>query len=56
MNKRITLSAMLKNWLAVYLGNFIGSILFAWLMYVSQLWGQGGELTAIGEKQWLQTP
>jgi len=50
MNKRITLGAMFKNWSAVYLGNLIGSIFFAWLMYVSELWGHAGELTVIGQK------
>ncbi len=31
-------SKMLKNWVLVYIGNFIGSILVAWLMYNTGLW------------------
>lgn len=41
-------SGLLKNWVLVYIGNFIGSILVAWLMYKTELW-KGGNL-AIGAK------
>jgi len=50
MKGRITWSGLLKNWSAVYLGNFIGSIVIAWLVYKGQLWGSAESLSAIGEK------
>ncbi len=33
--KRITVGAMLKNWITVYAGNFAGAILIAWLIFMS---------------------
>jgi formate/nitrite transporter FocA (FNT family) len=33
---------MLKNWMVVYIGNFIGSIVFAWLVYKTGLLGKAG--------------
>ncbi len=39
MNNKITLNKMLKNWGFVYLGNFIGSILLAWVLSKSGLYG-----------------
>jgi formate transporter len=35
-NRRISLGALLRNWAVVYLGNFVGSILTAYLMFVSR--------------------
>ncbi len=32
MDKKITLGAMLKNWVFVYIGNLIGSIFLAWIV------------------------
>ncbi|MCK5581403.1 MAG: formate/nitrite transporter family protein [Candidatus Omnitrophica bacterium] len=32
MNKDITLKALLRNWGIVYLGNFVGSIMLAWMI------------------------
>lgn len=37
MQKEVTIRKMLKNWLLVYLGNFIGSIFIAWMMNNSSL-------------------
>lgn len=37
MSKRITFSKILKNWVFVYLGNFIGSVLLVFLIYKSGL-------------------
>ncbi|WP_352418635.1 formate/nitrite transporter family protein [Proteiniborus sp.] len=37
MDKKITLAGMLRNWIFVYLGNFIGSIALAYIIYNSQL-------------------
>jgi formate/nitrite transporter len=36
-------SKLLENWSLVILGNLIGSLFFAWLMFETRLW-QGGEL------------
>jgi formate/nitrite transporter len=45
----IKLTDMVKNWIAVYIGNFIGAVLFAILMYYSGLFGNTGALNAVGE-------
>lgn len=37
MDKKISLKGLVKNWSLVYLGNFIGSIALAYLIYKSQL-------------------
>ena len=34
----ITWGKLLENWVVVLLGNFVGSLFFAWLMYRSNLW------------------
>ncbi len=49
LNKKIKLSGLLKNWTAVYLGNFIGSLFMAYLIYKSQLWMSGDGLSSVGE-------
>lgn len=36
LNKQITVSSMLRNWVFVYAGNFIGSIFIAYLMCLGQ--------------------
>jgi formate/nitrite transporter len=43
-----TLKKILKNWLSVYIGNFIGSLLFAILIWKSGLLGSPDELTGLG--------
>ncbi len=35
LDRRITLAAMLRNWTWVYIGNLIGSLLYAWLLYAA---------------------
>ena len=35
MDRRITVAAMLKNWIIVYICNFIGSVLIAFMVYYS---------------------
>ncbi len=35
LDKRITLSAMLRNWAWVYVGNLLGSVLYAYLLYAA---------------------
>ncbi|MDR1070804.1 MAG: formate/nitrite transporter family protein, partial [Gracilibacteraceae bacterium] len=44
MSKEISWSAMLRNWLLVYAGNFAGSAALAWAMNYSGLLGSGGGL------------
>ena len=39
---------MLQNWIVVYIGNFAGSIVFAWLMYKTGLFGEAGSLNDLG--------
>lgn len=43
-DKKVTLARMLRNWLVVYAGNFIGSILIAWMMAESGLFTSGGSM------------
>lgn len=38
LERKITAASMLRNWFWVYLGNFIGSVLLAYLMDFSGLW------------------
>ncbi len=49
LSTTISKRRMFKNWTCVFIGNFIGSILLAWLVYESGLLGKGEELTATGE-------
>lgn len=37
LSKKVTLKQMFRNWTLVYIGNFIGSVLFALLIYYSGL-------------------
>ena len=43
-----TVKKILKNWLSVYIGNFIGSLLFAVLIWESGLLGNLDKLTGVG--------
>jgi formate transporter len=43
-----TVKKILKNWLSVYIGNFIGSLLFAILIWESGLMGNPDKLTGVG--------
>lgn len=46
-NGRVPLSGLLRNWVIVYIGNFVGSILTALVMYLSkQYMSSGGALGA----------
>lgn len=40
---------VLKNWLVVYIGNLIGAVVIAYLVFKSGLLGRIGDLTAMGE-------
>lgn len=50
INRKITPGELMKNWCAVYSGNFVGSILIAVLVYKGQLWGSAEGLNLIGQK------
>jgi len=39
---------VLRNWCIVYLGNFLGGILIAWLVFNSGLLGNAGNLSSMG--------
>lgn len=40
MDRKISLQGMLRNWIFIYLGNFVGSIILAYTVYKSQLVGK----------------
>lgn len=46
LSKKVKVSGMLKNWLFVYIGNFIGSILIAYLIVKSGQLNASGNLLA----------
>lgn len=49
-NKKISFGGLMKNWAAVFIGNFIGSVLFAFLIWKGQLWGTEALVSDIGAK------
>ena len=42
LHGEISWKKLLENWALVLLGNFIGSLFFAWLMFETRLWESGG--------------
>ncbi|MCE1229521.1 MAG: formate/nitrite transporter family protein [Firmicutes bacterium] len=42
--RRISLRSLLRNWLLVYAGNFVGSVFIAWLMATSGLFASGDQM------------
>lgn len=44
LDRKVTVSAMLRNWLFVYAGNFAGSVLIAYMMTESGLFHSGADL------------
>jgi formate transporter len=40
---------LLKSWIAVYIGNLIGAVLTAYLVYKSDVFGHGEALTSLGQ-------
>lgn len=44
MDGKITVSRMMRNWMIVYIGNFLGSLLIAYMMAKSGLLSSGGEM------------
>ncbi|MBU1122859.1 MAG: formate/nitrite transporter family protein [Candidatus Omnitrophica bacterium] len=47
LDKQVPFSKMLGKWTIVYIANFIGSVLLAWIMYKTELWKGGDFLTGI---------
>lgn len=41
LHGEISWGKLLENWLVVLIGNFIGALLMAWLLYESRLWESG---------------
>jgi formate/nitrite transporter len=46
--RKYSFTKVLRNWLVVYFGNLLGSILIAWIVYKSGLLGSLGHLNPIG--------
>jgi formate/nitrite transporter len=44
LDRKVKVSQMLKNWLVVYIGNFIGSVFIAYMMNKSMLFNSGGNM------------
>jgi formate/nitrite transporter len=44
LDRRVAVRKMLLNWLLVYAGNFLGSVLIAWMMNLSGLFNSSGGL------------
>nr|WP_315019515.1 formate/nitrite transporter family protein [uncultured Aminipila sp.] len=42
--KRVKVTTMLRNWVIVYIGNLIGSLLIAYMMYQSGLFSSGADV------------
>lgn len=47
--QKYSFTRVLRNWLVVYLGNFLGSMIIAWLVFNSGLLVHLGSLTSIGD-------
>jgi formate/nitrite transporter len=48
ITRQFSLLKMLKNWLAVYVGNFAGALLFLWLIWYSGFLQQNASPTELG--------
>lgn len=46
MDRKITVSKLLKNWSLVYIGNFLGSILLAYVIVKSGLYKDGSDIAS----------
>ena len=44
LEKKTTVTKMLRNWVIVYIANFIGSILIAWMIFKIGLFSSGADL------------
>ncbi|MFX0063285.1 MAG: formate/nitrite transporter family protein [Candidatus Hermodarchaeota archaeon] len=48
LEKLVPVSGLVKNWIVVYAGNVVGSLLIVGLMFFSGLYGSPGALTSMG--------
>ncbi|MFH1457564.1 MAG: formate/nitrite transporter family protein [Candidatus Omnitrophota bacterium] len=46
--QKYSFGRVLRNWMIVYLGNFLGSLMIAWLVFKSGLLGNAAHLSPIG--------
>ena len=46
-NKKVSLSSLLKNWLIVYIGNFVGSIATAFIMFLTKQYASGNGVVGL---------
>jgi len=46
--RQYSFAKVLRNWLIVYFGNFLGAIIIAWLVFNAGLLGHAGNLSPIG--------
>ena len=44
LEKKVKLGSMFENWIVVYLGNFVGSLIIAYFMYKSGLFSSGANV------------
>ncbi len=44
LEKKTTVTKMLRNWIIVYIANFIGSVLIAFMVYKTGLFSSGGDM------------
>ncbi|MBZ9685683.1 formate/nitrite transporter family protein [Clostridium estertheticum] len=44
LDRKVSIKAMLKNWFFVYIGNFVGSLFIAYMMYKSGLFSSGANM------------
>lgn len=44
LDKKVSIKGMLKNWVVVYLGNFLGSLFIAYMMNQSGLFSSGADM------------
>jgi len=50
LGDRVRLSRIVRNWMVVWIGNFVGALLLAWLINQSQQFIQDGTVRYVGEK------
>ena len=48
-SRKLSLSKMLRNWVVVYIFNFVGSVILAWIFFGTHLWGNGDNLNSVGK-------
>lgn len=42
VSRRLKPTKLLRNWIIVYVGNFVGSVATAWVLYMSKAWTNNG--------------